>query len=131
MRPYAANDLSIGALRSSSWIRTLAVFRTLARAEAEDPRIRRWNVDVANAQLDAEVRREFAIELEPRELTLADDHADFFTRGWLVLLVEVRALVLRIPNPFPELVPFPRLLRLERALSRARARLRALASRIR
>jgi hypothetical protein len=114
VKPYAGNDLSLGALRSSSWIRTLAVWREVPRLQIEVAAgpVVQWVADRATEDLIVAVRREMAHPLAGHVVSVVDSHADFFTAGRVVVLAEVRALVLRHPPIFPPLVLFPRVARL-------------------
>lgn len=102
------------------WDATLAVWREAPALVTSNPRALQWTADRVTEDLIALVRREMAHPLAGHEIRVADTHADFFVRGRVVVLAEVRALMLRHPTVFPRLVLFPRLERLTRFFRRLR-----------
>lgn len=129
-KPYAANDLALEAMRRAGWIRTLATWSRCSAGVDEDTMALEAASGLVRRDLAELVRREIFHPLGPVEVKVARAHADFFVRGDVAILAEVRGIALRIPPEiFPTLVPFPRLDRLEqetrRAATRARERLRA------
>lgn len=128
-KPYASNDLSIGALRRRDWTGSVAAFLEVDRSVLSDRPILEAATGFAIEDLEERQRAIFGHPLGPIELQISDSHSDYFTRGRAVLLAERRVLhLLHPPTIFPELVPFPRALRLERraryAVQSARIRLR-------
>lgn len=109
-----------------TWIQTFAAWTPLPALEL---------LDAVEANLfddlDEILETAGAEDVGSRHLQVSENHA----HAWpgmegprYVARLETRAIVLRHPNPFPELVLFPRLLRLE---NRIRPRLGAVLGRLR
>lgn len=123
MKPEAAFTLepdgTVTERRPHRWEQTLAAWsRCTHAAMLEGDGVLDHAKEHALVTLDRIVAENIAYPIGPVELMVADQHADLFTRRDVVVLAEVRALILKHPNPFPELELFPRLERLRRRLRR-------------
>lgn len=136
MKPYAGNDYDLEAMRAADWTRNLAAWTKVSRGVVTDPAALEGAAGIALEHLFELAKAEIFHVLEGPSFFVADEHGDYFTAGWSVVMAEARGIARRHPPEiFPRLVPFPRLADLEqstrRAATVARERLRAVRRAIR
>ena len=110
------NPGTIGSMRR--WDTMFARWAEVSRLV--EPATLKWLSDELMADLASYVEHRPAHPLGPFSISISDSGLDFFVRNAIAVLVDVYALDLLTPDPFPPIILFPRLHRLGNLYRKAR-----------